>query len=93
MKALLLIAHGSRRQASNDEVVSLADAIAGEMNDEYPIVQAGFLEIVQPSITEAIDRCVQLGACVRRCARGCGPGPADPWRYYNYNYSPYWRIP
>ena len=62
MKALLLIAHGSRRQASNDEVVSLAGVIAGEMKDEYPIVQAGFLEIVQPSITEAIDRCVQLGA-------------------------------
>jgi len=62
MKALLLIAHGSRRQASNDEVVALSEAIAEEMKDEYPVVRAGFLEIVQPSITEAIDSCVQLGA-------------------------------
>ena len=62
MKALLLIAHGSRRQASNDEVVALSEAIAQEMKDEYPIVRAGFLEIVQPSITQAIDSCVQLGA-------------------------------
>jgi sirohydrochlorin ferrochelatase len=62
MKALLLIAHGSRRKSSNDEVIALSEAIALDIKDKYPIVRAGFLELVQPSITEAIDNCVQLGA-------------------------------
>ena len=62
MKALVLIAHGSRREASNDEVVILSEVIAQDMRNEYPIVQAGFLELVQPSVTETIDNCVQLGA-------------------------------
>lgn len=62
MKALVLVAHGSRRHASNDEVISLAGEIARSMNAEYPIVQAGFLELAEPLIPDAIDRCVQRGA-------------------------------
>ena len=62
MKALVLIAHGSRREASNNEVVALSETVAQDMKDEYPIVQAGFLELAQPSITGAIENCVQLGA-------------------------------
>lgn len=62
MKALVLIAHGSRREASNNEVVTLSETIAQDMKSEYPVVQAGFLELAQPSITEAIENCVQRGA-------------------------------
>jgi sirohydrochlorin ferrochelatase len=62
MKALLLIAHGSRRQASNEEVVALSAAIALEMKDDYPIVEAGFLELAEPSIPEVLDRSVRKGA-------------------------------
>jgi sirohydrochlorin ferrochelatase len=62
MKALLLIAHGSRRQASNEEVVALSAAIAREMKDDYPIVEAGFLELAEPSIPEAFDRSIRKGA-------------------------------
>ncbi len=62
MKALVLIAHGSRRHASNEEVVSLVGSIAEAMKHEYPIVQAGFLELAEPLIPDAIDRCVQRGA-------------------------------
>ena len=62
MKALLLVAHGSRRQASNEEVIALSGVVAREMKDDYPIVQAGFLELAEPSIPEALDRCVRQGA-------------------------------
>jgi sirohydrochlorin ferrochelatase len=62
MKALVLIAHGSRRQASNEEVIALSGVIAREMKDDYPIVEAGFLELAEPSIPEALDRCVRQGA-------------------------------
>jgi len=62
MKALLLVAHGSRRQASNEEVVALSGVIAREMKAEYPIVAAGFLELAEPSIADALDYCVKQGA-------------------------------
>jgi sirohydrochlorin ferrochelatase len=62
MKALVLVAHGSRRQASNEEVIALSGVIAREMKDDYPIVEAGFLELAEPSIPEALDRCVRQGA-------------------------------
>jgi sirohydrochlorin ferrochelatase len=62
MKALVLVAHGSRRQTSNEEVIALSAVIAREMKDDYPIVEAGFLELAEPSIPEAIDRCVRQGA-------------------------------
>jgi sirohydrochlorin ferrochelatase len=62
MKALVLVAHGSRRQVSNEEVIALSGVIAREMKDEYPIVEAGFLELAEPSIPDALDRCVRQGA-------------------------------
>jgi sirohydrochlorin ferrochelatase len=62
MKALVLIAHGSRREVSNDDVVTLSKAVAEDMKDEYPIIQAGFLELARPSISEVIGNCVRLGA-------------------------------
>jgi len=62
MKALVLVAHGSRRQASNDEVVALAKLIEQQMKSEYPIIEAGFLELAEPLIPNAIDQCVQQGA-------------------------------
>jgi len=62
MKALVLVAHGSRRQASNDEVVALSKLIEQQMKSEYPILEAGFLELADPLIPDAIDQCVQQGA-------------------------------
>jgi len=62
MKALVLVAHGSRRQASNDEVVALSKLIEEQMKSEYPIIEAGFLELAEPLIPSAIDQCVKQGA-------------------------------
>lgn len=62
MKALLLIAHGSRRQASNDEVVILAEKLKDHCDQQYAIFQAGFLEISTPSIDQGIEKCIQAGA-------------------------------
>ncbi|HAO23817.1 MAG TPA: cobalamin biosynthesis protein CbiX, partial [Methylophaga sp.] len=45
MKALLLVAHGSRRQRSNDEVIELAEKLKTECAQHYDIVQAAFLEL------------------------------------------------
>ena len=62
MKALLLIAHGSRRQQSNDEVVVLAEKLKNNCSEQYSIVHAGFLELAQTLIPDGIKKCVEDGA-------------------------------
>ena len=62
MEALLLIAHGSRRQQSNDEVTALAARLREACSMDYGIVHAGFLELAAPSIPEGIQACVEEGA-------------------------------
>jgi sirohydrochlorin ferrochelatase len=62
MKALVLAAHGSRRQASNEEVIALSRLISKNMAADFPIITTGFLELTEPSIPDAIDLCVQQGA-------------------------------
>jgi sirohydrochlorin ferrochelatase len=62
MNALLIVAHGSRRSQSNDEVAALADTIREKCSEEYPIVHAGFLELAEPSIPDGITNCINDGA-------------------------------
>lgn len=66
MKALLLIAHGSRRKESNDEVFVLAEKLKAQYaqsgDQQYDIFQTGFLEISTPSIDKGIEHCIDEGA-------------------------------
>ncbi len=57
--ALLLIAHGSRNAEANDDLTWLA----AELRDvNYAIVEAAFLELAEPTIDQAGQRCVAQGA-------------------------------
>jgi sirohydrochlorin ferrochelatase len=58
--AVLLIAHGSRQQAANDDLHELASRLSAEW--EYPIVEACFLELAEPDIPTGGERCVSRGA-------------------------------
>jgi len=62
VKALLLIAHGSRREASNQEVRGLAQRLAQAAGEHFDKVVPAFLEIAEPNITGGVDRCVEAGA-------------------------------
>lgn len=62
MKSLLIIAHGSRRSASNDEVRELTTRIADIAKQEFKHVQCAFLELAEPSIPDGITQCVEKGA-------------------------------
>ena len=62
MKALLLIAHGSRRASSNEEVVRLAEHVSSLDGDNFDIVEPAFLEIAEPDIVAGVARCVERGA-------------------------------
>jgi sirohydrochlorin ferrochelatase len=61
-KALLVVAHGSRREASNDEVRSLSEQIAKQAGSDYDIVRSAFLELAEPSIPDGIQQCIDAGA-------------------------------
>ena len=58
--AVLLIAHGSREHAANDDLIELAARIGAR--GEYPIVEACFLELAEPDIAQGGARCVERGA-------------------------------
>ena len=61
MKQLLIIAHGSQRKGSNEDVQILASKVAMRLNLPDDAVQAAFLELASPSIGEAIDACFKRG--------------------------------
>ena len=61
MKSLLIIAHGSRRTASNDEVRVLATEVAKRLQLPTEHVQVAFLELALPSIETALDDCFNNG--------------------------------
>ena len=62
MKSLLLVAHGSRRAASNDEVRALTRRLAEHAGEGFLQVACAFLELADPSIPEGIEGCLRAGA-------------------------------
>ena len=61
MDALIILAHGSRRKASNIEVSDLAKKVSVQAENKYKIVSHAFLELSEPSLIEAIDDIVAKG--------------------------------
>ncbi len=62
MKALLIVAHGSRRKESNDEVCRLAKRIEENAGPAFDLVTCAFLEISSPQIDSAVADLVDAGA-------------------------------
>ena len=62
--AVLLIAHGSRRAEANDDLTRLSDIL--KEKQAYPIIQTAYLELAEPTIDAAAEKCVTAGAnCVK----------------------------
>lgn len=61
MNQLLIVAHGSRREASNEEVRVLASQVAKHLQVPADQVQVAFLELALPSIETALDDCFKQG--------------------------------
>ena len=62
MKSLLIIAHGSRREKSNEEVRALAERVSQLEETGFDAVIAGFLELAEPSIPDGLEACINRGA-------------------------------
>jgi sirohydrochlorin ferrochelatase len=60
MTALVLMAHGSRHVAANDDLVALADGI--RTLGRYGFVVASYLELAAPDIKTACKHCIAAGA-------------------------------
>lgn len=61
MRALLIVAHGSRREDSNEEVRALTDAVAARDDGLYDRVACAFLELAEPSIPDGIRALMEEG--------------------------------
>ena len=61
MTHLMLVAHGSRREQSNDEMRQLPEKLK-RLSDKYTSISTAFLEIAKPSIPEGLKRCIEEGA-------------------------------
>ncbi len=59
-KAMLVMVHGSPRPIANTDMYSVVDVV--RERGLYPVVEVGFMECNEPSIPEAIVRCVEQGA-------------------------------
>ena len=62
MNILLLVAHGSRREESNLEVESLLKKMIAFNSNQFDEVMPAFLEFASPSISEAFQKCSEMGA-------------------------------
>ena len=61
MLHLLLVAHGSRREQSNQEIQTLAARLRNK-SGRFADVDCAFLEIAEPSIPEGLRRQIGKGA-------------------------------
>ena len=58
--AMLVMVHGSPRPIANTDMFAVVDVVRAY--GVYPIVEVGFMECNEPTIPEAIARCVEQGA-------------------------------
>ena len=62
MKGLLLVAHGSRRDESNEEVRQLALQLGTNAGGRFDQVASAFLELAEPSIPDGLRAMIRAGA-------------------------------
>lgn len=57
---VILVDHGSRREESNQLLLKVVDAY--RQHSEWQIVEPAHMELAEPSIETAFNRCVERGA-------------------------------
>ncbi len=64
-RGLVLVAHGSRRESSNEEVRRVATQLAEQAGPDgcgrYEMVHAAFLELAEPLIPAGVQCCIDNG--------------------------------
>lgn len=60
--ALIIVAHGSRKESSNSEVMLLGEKVKALVDTQYDVLKTAFLEFAEPSLEESIITSVKEGA-------------------------------
>lgn len=59
---IIIVDHGSRKAASNDMLLELVEMFRNRVRNKHSIVEPAHMELAEPSIATAFDRCVSRGA-------------------------------
>lgn len=59
---VILVDHGSRRAESNDMLLKVVALFAHGAGNKFSIIEPAHMELAEPSIATAFDRCVERGA-------------------------------
>jgi len=59
--ALIIVAHGSRKPSSNEEVKAIGEKLKGLKEKEFTFVSTSFLEFATPSLEESILKNIDKG--------------------------------
>lgn len=71
---IVIVDHGSRRAASN-EMLEQFVAMFAQLKTRYPIVEPAHMELAEPSIQTAVQKCAERGATrVAVCPYFLAPG-------------------
>ena len=64
LSALLVMVHGSPRAIANEDMFRVVDDLRSrsDAGGLFPVIEVGFMECNEPTIPEAIERCVRAGA-------------------------------
>ncbi|WLD56786.1 CbiX/SirB N-terminal domain-containing protein [Salinispirillum sp. LH 10-3-1] len=62
MKALLMVAHGSRLKSSNEEFAVLAQRVEASLGNAFDRTATAFLELAEPYIDTALLELINQGA-------------------------------
>jgi len=62
MNTLIILAHGSRREESNQEIKELTIKVKALAGSNYDLIEYAYLEVVSPALPEAIENCINKGA-------------------------------
>lgn len=60
-RALIIVAHGSRKNSSNEEVKALGEQVKSLQDKHYTLVMTSFLEFATPSLEESILSSIDKG--------------------------------
>lgn len=61
MKALLIVAHGSRKRESNEEIFHLAQELGKKAHGDFNVVKAAFIQFTTPLVPDVIGELAEKG--------------------------------
>ncbi len=62
MNGFILVAHGSRRAAANEEIAAFAQSLTTTIAGNFELMGHAYWELAEPSLEQAIDQQVAAGA-------------------------------